>query len=301
MLLQESRLPRRKLELHVENRTMYSLNDAELNIYETHQKASMIELTFNAPVLASMIKGKKVMHLRDQDFDFYPGESVIMPSGEPMVIDFPEANLDNPTQCLALTISEDNIQKTVQQLNEVAPRLDEHPEWSFTDHNFHFTNDVAVNQIIARLIWIFTENHPSRNLFAEMMLKELVIRLMQTEARTLLFDPQTTLHNHSRLAFIVEFIRQNLQTPLTVEQLSKKACMSQTHFFRSFKNETGISPIDFINVERIKLAKNMLANPAKSVTDVCYASGFNNLSYFTKIFKRATNLTPSEYRQKMVH
>lgn len=73
--------------------------------------------------------------------------------------------------------------------------------------------------------------------------------------------------------------------------------MSQTHFFRCFKNELGISPIDFINDERIKLAKTLLRNPTKTIHDVCYGSGFNNISYFNKVFKRATQRTPSEYRQ----
>lgn len=52
-------LQSRKLELVVENRTAYTLENAELNIYETHQIAKNVELTFSNPVLASMIRGKK--------------------------------------------------------------------------------------------------------------------------------------------------------------------------------------------------------------------------------------------------
>jgi transcriptional regulator GlxA family with amidase domain len=123
---------------------------------------------------------------------------------------------------------------------------------------------------------------------------------MQTEARHLLIDQSEKHLHHSRLAFVIQFIRENLLDPLTIEQLSKKACMSQTHFFRCFKNELGISPIDFINDERIKLAKALLRNPTKTIHDVCYESGFNNISYFNKVFKRATQRTPSEYRQGLV-
>jgi len=52
-------LQSRKLEQVVENRTAYTIDTAELNIYETHQYAEKVELTFNSPVLASMIRGKK--------------------------------------------------------------------------------------------------------------------------------------------------------------------------------------------------------------------------------------------------
>ena len=65
-------LQSRKLELIVENRTTYTLDSAELNIYETHQAAKNVELTFGNPVLASMIRGKKVMHLSNApSFDFF--------------------------------------------------------------------------------------------------------------------------------------------------------------------------------------------------------------------------------------
>src|SRR5690606_7678944 len=82
----------RQLENHVENRTVYTLKNAELNIFETHLAAEQVHLSFGDPVLASMIKGKKIMHLNGiHSFDFLPGESVILPPGELMKIDFPEA------------------------------------------------------------------------------------------------------------------------------------------------------------------------------------------------------------------
>jgi AraC family transcriptional regulator len=295
-MLTQAHYDRRRLESHVENRTIYTLQNAELNVYETHLFAEKVELAFGNPVLASMLRGKKVMHLRENSFDFFPGESVVLPPGELMRIDFPEATEQNPTQCLALTMANEKIGKVVDYLNESHPRAEENQEWRFTDSNFHFTNDIAINQIIARMIFLFTENHPSKDVFANFMLKELIIRLMQTEARKLLIDVTDSPQQESRLAFVIQFIREHLHDPLSIELLSKKACMSQTHFFRSFKNELGISPVDFVNNERIKQAKTLLRAPNKSINDVCYASGFNNVSYFNKMFKRATNLTPSEYK-----
>ncbi|MEI6411489.1 MAG: AraC family transcriptional regulator [Bacteroidota bacterium] len=295
-MLTQAHYDRRRLESHVENRTVYTLQSAELNVYETHLHAEKVELAFGSPVLASMLRGKKIMHLREHSFDFFPGESVVLPPGELMRIDFPEATIENPTQCLALTLADEKINTVVDYMNESSPRADDHKEWRFTDYNFHFTNDLAVNQIIARMIFLFTENHPSKDIFADFMLKELIIRLMQTEARHLILDAADQQKQDSRLAFVVNFIREHLHDPLSIDLLSKKACMSQTHFFRSFKTELGISPVDFINAERIKMAKTLLRNPTKSINDVCYACGFNNISYFNKIFKRASGLTPSEWR-----
>lgn len=290
----------KRLETLVENRTVYTLRHSELNIYETYKQAEKVELQFNEPILASILRGKKVMHLRDKaGFDFYPGESIILPSNELMHIDFPEATELNPTQCLALRMSKEKINSVVEQLNEIQPRVDDGKEWRFTDTNFHLMNDVAVNQIMERMIFLFTENHPSKDLFADFMLKELIIRLMQTEARYLMTNENAFQYqNNFKFAFIIQYIRDHLHEPLTIEQLSQKACMSQPNFFRCFKNEFGISAVDFINNERIKKALNLLKDSNKSISQVYMACGFNNCSYFNKVFKRLTNSTPMEYRHK---
>jgi AraC-like DNA-binding protein len=238
------------------------------------------------------------MHLQgNNSFDFFPGESVVLPANETMRIDFPEATRENPTQCLALTLSNEKINSVITYLNETQPRSEEHSEWRFTDFNFHFTNDVAVNQIIGRMIYLFTEDHPSKDIFADFMLKELIIRLMQTEARHLLIGNAARFQDTFRLSYIVKYIQENLHTPLSIEHLSRKACMSQSHFFRCFKNEFGISPIDFINNERIKKAAVLLRDPRKNINAICLECGFNNISYFNKLFKRHMKLTPTEYRK----
>ena len=285
----------------VENQTSYTLRSAEMHVFETHQQAQRVLLEFNQPVLASMLEGKKVMHLQEmQSFDFLPGESLILPASEQMCIDFPEAEMDNPTRCLAMTISEDKIREIVLLLNEQMPRAEEE-EWRFANYNFHFTNDLAIHQIIQRLLFLFAENHPSKDLFADYMLRELVIRILQAETRKIYTEQALSLSSSNRLAFIIAYIRDNLDQSLSIAELSGKAYMSESNFHRVFKNELGVSPVDFINNERIKLATSLLHNPKRKIKDVYVACGFNSLSYFIRLFKRKYQLSPKEYQQQIQH
>ncbi len=288
----------RRLETLVENQTSYTLENAAMHVFETHQAAERVFLQFDQPVLASMFQGKKVMHLRShQSFDFLPGESLILPSNEVMCIDFPEARMDNPTRCLAMAISEDKIREVIMLMNENLPKADD-AEWQFMDYNFHFTNDTGIYQIIQRLLFLFTENHPSKDLFVNFMLKELIIRILQAESRKIYTDKALTLSSNNRLAFIIQYIRENLDKPLTIEELSRKAYMSDSNFHRVFKNETGISPVDFINNERIKLATSLLQDPNMKIKEVYMACGFDSRSYFNRVFKRKKRLSPKAFQVK---
>ncbi|MFN4147777.1 MAG: AraC family transcriptional regulator N-terminal domain-containing protein [Runella sp.] len=291
---------RRKLENLVENRTIHTLNHAELNIFETHQKASQVMLQLGDPVLASMIKGKKIMHLQGLEaFPFLPGESVILPPNELMLIDFPEATEKTPTQCLALAFSKQKLQEAVDLLNERGTKQNGQ-EWSMTDYNFHFTNDVAINQILQRLIFIFTENHPSKDIFADLLIQELVIRILQAESKELYLKKSQTNPNSDRISFIIRYIRENLNEDLSVEILSKKAHMSESNFYRTFKHELGTTPNDFIIEERLKLAESLLQNPKGSVKEAYLASGFNSFSYFCRLFKKKKKVSPSEFKEQVI-
>lgn len=299
MLLPDHFYTNRKLENLVENQTSYTLENAAMHIFETHKQADKVLLKFDQPVLASMLVGKKVMHLRDHNsFDFLPGESLILPSQEIMCIDFPEAEHNKPTRCLAMTIEEDKIKEVLQLMNETMPKHND-TEWALMDYNFHFTNDLGIYQILHRLLFLFTENHSSKDLFVNNMLRELIVRILQANSSKIYTDKTLSLGADNRLSYIIEYIRINIREPLTVETLSKKAYMSESHFYRVFKMELGISPIDFINKERIKLASSLLQNPKKSIKDVFMESGFESRSYFNRIFKRNNHLTPSEYRSKV--
>ncbi|SOE21087.1 AraC-type DNA-binding protein [Spirosomataceae bacterium TFI 002] len=288
----------RKLQTLVENQTTHTLNHAEMHIFETHTEANQVLLKFKDPVLASMISGKKVMHLNGlQPFDFYPGESVVLPANELMCIDFPEARRHNATQCLALTFANDKLLQTITLLNERMPKQDG-KEWNMTDYNFHFSNDVAIEHILQRLLFIFAENHPSKDIFADSLMQELLIRILQTESKDLHLQKTKGGCTNDRISFIIKYIQEHLTEDLNIDQLSEKAYMSESSFYRIFKNEIGQTPNEFIIEERLKLAETLLSQNKLSVKEAYLSSGFNSFSYFCRIFKKKRNLSPSEFKEK---
>jgi AraC-like DNA-binding protein len=91
----------------------------------------------------------------------------------------------------------------------------------------------------------------------------------------------------------------HLSDKLNIDALSQMAFMSKASFFRAFKHELGISPVDYIIKERLQLAKQLMNNPHNSISEACFKAGFNNLNYFSRAFKKIEGITPSYYKAKL--
>ena len=292
--------PQHDLKTLVENRTVFNFNNCELNIFETHQTSEQVLLRFQGMVFTTMLRGKKVMHVQDTaPFAYLPGESVILPESAPMVIDFPEASLLNPTQCIALEIDRQKILDTLNLLNERFPKVEESGPWRIDLEQFHIHNSLELSDTVNRLMRLPGEHYLTKDALANITLQELLIRLLQTQARAVLMEQSATLQSSHRFSYVVQYIREHLTENFTVQQLASLACMSKPHFFRSFKRELGLSPLDFILHERIQLAKRLLSDPNISVSEAGYQSGFNNLTHFALQFKKTEGVPPSQYKKEV--
>lgn len=290
--------PEKSLLTLVENRTAYTYDSCELNVFETHQQAKNVSLVFNDFVFTSMLRGKKVMHLKGSSaFDYLPGESVIVGPNEMMAIDFPEASLEQPTQCVALAISQNLIDFTLDLMNEKYPRVLSHQSWHIDPSIHHIINNQELTNTVNRIIRISrSEKNSASDLYVDLAIKEMIIRLMQTQARELFTSSYEKLASQDPLAYAIRIIKNKIDRKIDFNKLASAACMSRATFFKKFKEAFGYTPAQFVLKERIQLAKKYLKKENCSITQVCFSSGFENLSHFTSTFKKETGLSPSQYK-----
>ena len=260
-----------RLHTLVENRTVFSLDAFELSIFETHQAAHRVPLRLDGLALTTMLRGKKVMHLPDRPaFDYLPGETVVVGEDELMEIDFPDACLCQPTQCLAVAIAPGTIRQTVDLLNERYPRAETHTPWALAGPEYaHLTNTPELTGTLERLVAVSRTADAAKDVLAGFTLQELLVRLMQTQARELIFHDYARHLTTHRFAAVVQYIKEHLTDSLSVEKLSALACMSKATFFRVFKREFGLTPVEYIVRERLAEAKRLLRQPLTTVADVC--------------------------------
>lgn len=288
---------KRNLKTLVENRTSYTLNKCELNVFETHAPSFLVPLTFNDFVVTSMLRGKKVMHLFDKSgFEYLPGESVIVPANTTMKIDFPDANSNNPTQCTALAIENEHIKRTIQYLNESFPKESDKDGWKLDYNQYHFYNNDEIALLINKLISICSSSILGKDVFADLAVKELLFRIMQVQNLNTTNDYYINANNSNPLAFIISYIKENISSSISIENLSNKAYMSKSTFYRTFKRELGISPQEYILKEKIKTAKKLLENNKNKISSICSQTGFQDVNYFIRLFKKIEGITPHQFR-----
>lgn len=284
------------LKTLIENRTVHTLDYCELNLFETYQESHLVPLKFNDLVVTSMLRGKKVMHLFDDpEFDYFPGETVIVPSNVEMKIDFPEASFTNPTQCLALAIDHQKITNTLMLLNERYPKENNHHYWNLNHSDYFFYNNPEMATTINKLIGICMGSSLTKDVLADIALQELLVHIIQLQTMNAL-DGAAFNDHHTLLNHIVKFIRENLNEKISVDTLVNEACMSKTSFYRYFKRELGISPNEFVLKERIKYAKALLKDQHIQIKQACYESGFDDCNYFIRAFKKVEGITPKQFQ-----
>lgn len=101
-----------------------------------------------------------------------------------------------------------------------------------------------------------------------------------------------------RMKNVLAFIRDHYENAITLAELAALAGMSPKYFCRAFSQMTGKTPIEYLNYYRVEQAGEQLLLTDCSVTDIALGCGFNDMSYFSKIFSRYKGMSPTVYRRK---
>lgn len=99
---------------------------------------------------------------------------------------------------------------------------------------------------------------------------------------------------------VFEFTNKNFREAVTLAQVASLLNLTEAAFCRYFKSRTRKSYFQYLTEVRIANVCKMLQEEDKDVVQVCYSNGFNNPSHFHKQFKKIVNLTPKEYRKKVL-
>ena len=159
----------------------------------------------------------------------------------------------------------------------------------------HFES-VEISGCLRNILREMEQKNPGYEDVCQAYMEILIIRLMRNTALVAPVAPQVISGNR-QCAAVKRYIDLHFKEPLTLEQLAEDAHMNKFYLSHAFKQEYGISPINYMITKRIEESKYLLAETDLSMSQIAQLLGFSSSSYFSQVFHRTQATSPKEYRQ----
>jgi len=127
------------------------------------------------------------------------------------------------------------------------------------------------------------------------MITDILIRLYRVSD---LYFPINAATDALKIVTEVQsYIVQNSHDDISLDLMANQHFVSKYYLSRIFKKITGYTFRDYLLLHRLSVAKDLLTHTNKSITDVCFFSGFSNINHFIRIFKKYENITPFQFKK----
>lgn len=281
----------------IERKTEYSFRHGSLHVYDTNTPCDNIKFQFDSYVISMMVTGHKTVISKKMKVEFFPDFIYIPEKNEEHTISISNATFNNPTKCYLLDVDANFLESLYFELVKKSNQYQFQPEIELS--HFITNGDGAVNSF-RRLCKNIELNHnnPLEEDINEFMLRELILRLCQTEAKQLLIKNFQNSLPDKAIEQALFFIKLNLSRNITIEDLTEISGIGKTSFFKRFNDCLHMSPVTYIMKERIEFSKKIILY-ADSLQTVAYQSGFNTYEHFYKSFKKLEGTTPMNFKKKL--
>ncbi|MEG3149708.1 AraC family transcriptional regulator [Sphingomonas sp. ZT3P38] len=162
-------------------------------------------------------------------------------------------------------------------------------------------DDNLIRQVGKTLLAELRAPTAAGRVLAESLALSLTARLVQAYSDPGIgrLDRLRTSHglDDRRLRRVLEYMAAHLEEELGIEDLAGVACLSPFHFIRMFRNRVGTTPSRYLGLMRLEHAKTLLTTGDRALFDVALSCCFSSQTNFTRAFRRATGMTPQEYRR----
>jgi AraC-like DNA-binding protein len=285
----------------MENRAAVGGGDQQMTMYHIDTPVEAVPLRAPHPMYYGVVEGEAVVRAEEGDVRTCgTGQSLVVPPLQSVQVGFPAAR-DASVTYVALQIDQESVRDILERINENALDTSNHRRWRMEENTFcHVDHQEGINRVLSMIRYLFRSDPPNRDRLIDLNTRELLIQMLQTRSRPLLVGEFSRHTSTGGLAAAVQYIQQNLDRHISVDELVEEACMSKSTFYRHFSDEFDMSPLEYISQERVLRARELLSDPENTVTGVSHALGFSSTSHFIDMFKEHEGVTPKQYQLDVI-
>lgn len=242
-----------------------------------------------------ILEGEFVVTISDTKYTLHPGEMVLINAKEVHSVNVLDYGIHRSfaVKFLPETISSDS--QSLMELKYVIPYI-----MSFSDFKTHYTKDEVENSNIKKCLDNIMKEDRERKYAYKFAIRLYISHLFLDLIRKVnTINPiNEEVNDNIRKEFIniFHYISKHYAEKITSVQIAKRFGLRQSDFSAYFKKITGKSFNEYLNYVRICKAKRMLISSEQNITEIAFAVGFSNTSYFINCFKTHMGMTPANFK-----
>ena len=274
----------------ITNKAENSFSFDNVHITPQHQIGLHTQSTWE---LSYIIFGEGTRCIGDHSEPFCKGEIILIPPGIPhgWFFDSDKTDCDGKIANITLTFGNELLEKCCDLFPELKTVLH---QMQAKHEAVKFNNEISTALITCLKNMIHESN-------AERIPTLLRILLLINKQQPVQHFGKYRRKDKEaeRLNQIRSFIICNLRRTISLDDAARHLGMNRVSFCIYFKKKTGKTFVNYYNEFRIEQACLFMQEKDMSIADICYQTGFSNIPYFNRLFKRITGVTPGEYRKKV--
>ena len=256
------------------------------SIHELETDFVKILYSYNNMRLCTILEGEKNIELKNKKFSYGENSFLLLPSNSKVHMDIPV-----DTKALVFEINEKLISSVINKIDleeEIKYDIKNNIDLSF----FIGEKSNYIKEDLYNLFLLFNDSNKNKEFLIDLYSQKLVYNLISSKASKCILN---NLKNNP-IFLSIKYIDENIDKKINIESLAKIYGMSLSQYSSLFKKHMKISPLEYITHKKLELSKNLLKQ--NSVTDVSFILGYENISYFIKLFKSRYGLTPKQFKMK---
>ena len=140
------------------------------------------------------------------------------------------------------------------------------------------------------------QNEEDNELEISIMVQKLWFKIFKNQTFEVSEDKATALQR-TRLQLMMQYIHSHFAGDVSLDEIAAAASISKSTALHLFQTNLRITPVNYLILYRLRQAARMLGSTEKKVTAIALETGFNNVDYFCRSFKKAYGITPTDYRR----
>jgi len=243
-----------------------------------------------SPGICMLVNGSKRAYLGDQVHIYKPGNYFCCTMPMPIEAEIPSASPEEPVLGMLMTLESSTLTEIAIEFEATSA-----PARSVTAHEFApglavVARDDRFNEAVFRLLQLVGDRN-ALEILGKGRLKEVFYAVLTGGAGPMV---RQTYGVGNKIARSIQFVRENLSEPITIEEMAGQAGMSRAVFHRKFKGATTLSPLQFVKNLKLNDAAMRIA-AGMTISEAALQSGYASTSQFSREFRRQYGASPRQW------